>query len=59
MYKGYINTFIMNWQEVSPGRYERLFDSIESFYRIIAGAGCLKCMESSSTTLPTNRDHSR
>lgn len=38
MYKGYINTFIMNWQKVSPGRYEPLFDSIESFYRIIAGA---------------------
>lgn len=32
-------TFIMPWQEVSPGRYERPFDSIESFYRIIADAG--------------------
>ncbi|KAJ5633220.1 hypothetical protein N7490_009559 [Penicillium lividum] len=29
----------MNWQEVSPGRFKRLFDSIESFYRTIAGAG--------------------
>ncbi|KAJ5994530.1 hypothetical protein N7451_010254 [Penicillium sp. IBT 35674x] len=29
----------MKWQEVSPGRYERPFDSIESFYRIIASAG--------------------
>ncbi|KAJ5526327.1 hypothetical protein N7494_012977 [Penicillium frequentans] len=28
----------MKWQEVSPGRYERPFDSIESFYRIIASA---------------------
>ncbi|KAJ5784324.1 uncharacterized protein N7503_009536 [Penicillium pulvis] len=29
----------MKWQEVSPGRYERPFDSIESFYRLIASAG--------------------
>lgn len=29
----------MKWQEVSPGRYERPFDSIESFYRIITSAG--------------------
>ncbi|KAL1984497.1 hypothetical protein VTN96DRAFT_9096 [Rasamsonia emersonii] len=29
----------MPWQQVSPGRYERDFDSLEHFYRGIAAAG--------------------
>jgi hypothetical protein len=29
----------MPWQQVSPGRYEREFDSLEHFYRQIAAAG--------------------
>lgn len=36
----------MQWQEVSPGRYERPFDSLERFYRVIADAG-----------LPLNKQH--
>lgn len=29
----------MKWKEVSPGSYERSFDSLEKFYRVIADAG--------------------
>ncbi|OJI82786.1 hypothetical protein ASPTUDRAFT_123558 [Aspergillus tubingensis CBS 134.48] len=36
----------MSWTQVSPNRYERPFDSIESFYRIVAAAGA-----------PLNKEH--
>ncbi|OJJ77734.1 hypothetical protein ASPBRDRAFT_36995 [Aspergillus brasiliensis CBS 101740] len=36
----------MSWTQVSPNRYERPFDSIESFYRVIAAAGA-----------PLNKEH--
>ncbi|GLA35430.1 hypothetical protein AnigIFM63309_011267 [Aspergillus niger] len=36
----------MSWTEVSPNRYERPFDSIETFYRAVAAAGA-----------PLNKEH--
>ncbi|OJZ81971.1 hypothetical protein ASPFODRAFT_74897 [Aspergillus luchuensis CBS 106.47] len=29
----------MSWQQISPGHYERPFDSMENFYRAVADAG--------------------